>query len=78
MAIIGVNDDKWGETGMAFVIPKESGQVVSIKEIREFLKNKIAGYKHPAKVKMLTEFPLTATMKVRKSELKEKYAALHN
>jgi fatty-acyl-CoA synthase len=78
VAIIGVNDDKWGETGMAFVIPKQADQVISIEEIRDFLKNKIAGYKHPAKVKMMTEFPLTATMKVRKSELKEKYAALHN
>ena len=78
VAIIGVNDDKWGETGLAFVIPKEEGQLISIENIQEFLKDKIARYKHPAKIKMMTELPLTATMKVKKSELKDKYAMLDN
>ena len=78
VAIIGVNDDKWGETGLAFVIPKEEAQVVSIEEIQAFLEDKIAKYKHPAKVKMMKELPLTATMKVKKSELKEKYGTLNN
>lgn len=78
VAIIGINDSKWGEAGMAFVIPKQSGEVVNIEEIRDFLNDKIARYKHPAKVKMMTELPLTATMKVKKSELKEKYAGLDN
>ncbi len=78
VAIIGVNDDKWGETGLAFVIPKEEAQVVSIEEIQAFLEDKIAKYKHPAKVKMMKELPLTATMKVKKSELKEKYGTLKN
>lgn len=78
IAVIGVNDDKWGETGMAFVVPKETDQVISIEEIRKFLKDKIAGYKHPSKVRMMTELPLTATMKVKKAELKEKYARLDN
>src|SRR6056297_3848904 len=58
VAIIGVNDDKWGEVGMAFVIPEEAGQVVTIEEIHEFLKTRIAKYKHPARVQMMTELPL--------------------
>ncbi len=78
VAIIGVNDDKWGEVGMVFVIPAEENQVVTIEEIHEFLRTRIAKYKHPAKVQMMTEFPLTATMKVKKSELKEKYGELKN
>lgn len=78
VAIIGVNDAKWGEVGLAFVIPKVAGHKISIEEIQGYLKNKIARYKHPAKVKMMTELPLTATMKVKKAELKEKYAGFKN
>ncbi len=72
VSIIGVVDDKWGETGMAFIVPFK-GQEITLKEIKEFLSNKVAKYKHPAHVKIMTELPLTATMKVKKAELKEKY-----
>jgi fatty-acyl-CoA synthase len=78
IAITGITDPKWGETGVAFIIPRTPGEVVTIQEIREFLKDKIARYKHPTQVKMMTEFPLTATMKVKKAELREKYANLDN
>lgn len=70
VAIIGVPDAKWGEVGKAFVVPKEKGKIISIHEIRKFLADKIAKYKHPVHVEMLDELPLTATMKVKKSELK--------
>jgi fatty-acyl-CoA synthase len=71
-AIIGVPDDKWGETGMAFIVPAPN-QTITEKEIFEYLKGKVAKYKYPSRIKIMTELPLTATMKVRKAELKEKY-----
>jgi len=70
VAIIGVPDAKWGEVGKVFIVPKEKGKTISINEIRKFLADKIAKYKHPVHVEMLDELPLTATMKVKKSELK--------
>ncbi len=78
VAIIGVPDDKWGEVGMAFVVPATQGDVITVEEIRAFLKDQVAKYKHPAKVKLVAELPLTATMKVKKSELKKKYAESTN
>ncbi len=78
IAIIGVPDSKWGEVGAAFIVPKEKDKVISIEDVRDFLKDKIAKYKHPAHIKMLPELPLTATMKVKKSELKNKYADFDN
>jgi fatty-acyl-CoA synthase len=78
VAIIGVPDEKWGEVGAAFIVPKGKDKVISIEEIKSYLKDKIAKYKHPAHVKMMTELPLTATMKVKKSELKNKYAHIDN
>jgi fatty-acyl-CoA synthase len=74
VAIIGVPDDKWGETGMAFIQPMP-GQKITTEEILEFLKGRAAKYKHPTRFEFVEELPLTATMKVKKSELKERYSA---
>lgn len=78
VSIIGVPDDRWGEVGNAFIVPKQKGETIEIDEIRKFLADKLAKYKHPAKITMMTELPLTATMKVKKSELKKKYADFKN
>ena len=72
-AIIGVPDNKWGETGKAFIVPAPN-EAITEKEILEFLKDKVARYKYPTKFKFMKELPLTGTMKVKKSELKELYS----
>ncbi len=72
-AIIGVPDNKWGEIGKAFIVPAPN-ETITEKEILDFLKDKVAEYKHPTKFKFMKELPLTATMKVKKSELKELYS----
>lgn len=72
VAVIGVPDEKWGEVGKGFIVPSGDGGI-TVEEIQEFLKGKIARYKYPAKYQFLRELPLTATMKVKKVELREKY-----
>ncbi len=72
VAIIGVPDDRWGETGMAFVVPK-NGEKITENEVLDYLKDKVARYKYPSKVMFMDELPLTATMKVKKAELKARY-----
>lgn len=71
-AVIGVPDERWGEVGMGFIVPAQ-GETISASEIQEYLKGKVARYKHPAKYHVLKELPLTATMKVKKGELKARY-----
>ncbi len=73
VAIIGVPDDKWGETGMAFVLPNP-GEEVTNEDIISFLEGKASRYKYPRHVKLVDELPMTSTMKIKKAELKEKYA----
>jgi fatty-acyl-CoA synthase len=75
VAIIGIPDEKWGETGMAFVVPAQ-GETVTEEEIREFLKDKVASFKHPKYYRFMDDLPLTASMKVKKAELKEKYGVV--
>ncbi len=72
-AIIGVPDEKWGETGMAFIV-SEQAETVTEEEIYSHLNGKVARFKYPQHIRFIDELPLTATMKVRKAELKDKYA----
>jgi fatty-acyl-CoA synthase len=72
-AIIGVPDKKWGEIGMAFIVPAQNESITE-EEILEFLVDKVAKYKYPSRFKFMKELPLTGTFKVKKSELKAMYA----
>ena len=72
VAIIGVPDEKWGEVGMAFILPASS-HTTTEEELRAYLKGKAAGYKHPVHIKFMDELPMTGTMKIKKAELREKY-----
>lgn len=75
VAIIGVPDEKWGETGMAFIVV-EKGEILTKEEILAFLDGKVARYKFPRHVKFLDELPMTASGKMKKVELKEKYGTV--
>jgi fatty-acyl-CoA synthase len=73
-AIIGVPDDKWGETGMAFIVT-EKAEAVTKEEIYGHLDGKVARFKYPRHIQVMEELPLTATMKVRKEELRQRVAS---
>ena len=70
VAIIGVPDDKWGETGKAFIVV-EAGQELTQEEILSFLEGKAAKYKWPTQFEMIEALPMTASGKIKKAELKK-------
>lgn len=70
--VIGIPDDKWGEVGMA-VIVKKAGVEVTEKEVIDFCKNMLAKYKIPKKVVFTDALPRTATGKILKKTLREKF-----
>jgi acyl-CoA synthetase (AMP-forming)/AMP-acid ligase II len=74
VAIVGVPDDRLGEVGVAFVLPRD-GVVVDQDSIRSFCAGRIASYKVPERVVEIDALPLTPTGKVQKFVLKERYAA---
>jgi fatty-acyl-CoA synthase len=73
-AVIGVPDDKWGETIKAIVV-RAPGATVDEAGVIEHCKRHIAGYKAPTSVDFVDAIPRTATGKVQKFKLREPYWA---
>lgn len=68
--VFGIPDDKLGEQVCAWVQLKP-GQSMSTDELVEFCRNKIAHFKIPQHVRVVEEFPMTVTGKIRKVEMRE-------
>ena len=77
ITIIGIPDEKWGEAGKAFIVCKE-GKTITLAEIHAFLNGKVARYKYPKELEILDTLPMTASGKIKKSELKARYGVRLN
>jgi fatty-acyl-CoA synthase len=67
--VFGVPDAKYGEEVCAWVIPRR-GQAIDEQQVRDFCKGEIAHYKVPRYVRIVEAFPLTATGKPQKFEMR--------
>ena len=68
-AVISRKDERKNESPLAFIVLKENETATS-REILDFLKSKIAGYKIPREIIFVKDLPKTATGKILKRELK--------
>lgn len=68
-AVIGIPDDMWGESVVAFVVLKE-GCVLSYDEMKAWCVQRMSSYKIPKKLCVLLALPRNAMGKVMKPELK--------
>ena len=71
-AVIGVPHEKWGETPKALVVMREGGSA-SEAELIAFCRENLAHFKCPTSVEFPSELPRTATGKLQKFRLREKY-----
>jgi acyl-CoA synthetase (AMP-forming)/AMP-acid ligase II len=74
VAVIGVPDERWGETIKALIVTAE-GETVTEAEIIAWCKDRLARYKAPTSVEIREAIPRTATGKVQKFKLREPYWA---
>ncbi|WP_336135814.1 long-chain-fatty-acid--CoA ligase [Natronomonas amylolytica] len=71
-AVVPVPSEKWGETPKAVVVERP-GVDLTEDEVIEFVKGRLANYKAPTSVDFVDDLPETATGKVQKYELRERY-----
>jgi fatty-acyl-CoA synthase len=68
--VIGVPDERYGEELMAWVRLREGAEPLTAEGLREFCTGKLAHYKIPRYIKIVNEFPMTVTGKIRKVEMR--------
>jgi acyl-CoA synthetase (AMP-forming)/AMP-acid ligase II len=72
-AVVGLPHPKWGEAGVACVVPRE-GATVSEEAVRAHLQDRIARYKQPLRVVVWDALPKSGYGKVPKNLVKARLA----
>ncbi|MFV0316835.1 MAG: FadD3 family acyl-CoA ligase [Microthrixaceae bacterium] len=70
-AVVGVPDERMGEVAHAFVVPV-SGADLDPDQVVAWARDNMANFKAPRTVEVVTEFPLNASGKVLRHELRER------
>ena len=72
-AVVGVPDDRYGESLLAAVVPAP-GETLTAEELIEHCRGKIGGYKIPRRIAILEALPKSAMGKILKTELRRSYS----
>jgi HIP---CoA ligase len=73
-AVIGVPDERLGEVGMAFIIPRAGTRLLP-DEVIGWARQRMANYKVPRYVEICDDLPVNAVGKVMKDELRRRAVA---
>jgi acyl-CoA synthetase (AMP-forming)/AMP-acid ligase II len=76
VAVIGVPDEKWGESVLGLVVRTPDGAVTEA-ELIAYVKTKLAGYKCPKRIEFRDALARTATGKLQKFKLREPFWSDH-
>ncbi len=71
-AVIGVPDERWGETVKALIVVRP-GHEVTEREVLDFCRSRLAHYKCPTSVELRESLARTATGKLQKFKLRAPY-----
>lgn len=71
-AVIGIPDERWGETPKALVVLKP-GHAATAEDLLAHCRRHLAGFKIPSSVEFLDSLPKTGTGKIMKHALRDPY-----
>ncbi len=74
-AVIGIAHDVWGESGAAFIVPRDGAELAEA-DVLAFCRDHLARYKHPASIRFVDAIPRTASGKIQKHLLRTRGPAL--
>lgn len=66
--VVGRPDERWGEVAVAVVVPRPGAQL-SKADVMALFQGRLARYKHPREVHLVTSLPRTALGKVQRSQV---------
>lgn len=72
VAVIGIPDEKWGETVKAVVVPKP-GMTIEENEIIAYARERIAPFKAPRSIDVIEALPRNASGKILRKDLRAPY-----
>ncbi|NIH81518.1 long-chain-fatty-acid--CoA ligase [Amycolatopsis viridis] len=75
VALIGMPDERWGETPLAVIAPRAAGDAPTAAELGEWCADRLARYKQPRHVAVVTALPRNPSGKVLKTQLRADRAA---
>ena len=71
-AVVGIPDDKWGESVKGFVVIAAESSL-SEDEIISYSRTQIAAYKCPKSIEFINELPRNPSGKILRRELRDPY-----
>lgn len=74
VTVIGVPDDRWGETGVAVIVRRDDATLTP-DSLALFCGDRLARYKLPREVVVVAELPRNATGKIVKADIRSRYHA---
>lgn len=72
VAVIGVPDDKWGESVKAVCVPKP-GREIDANDVISWARERLAGYKIPRSIDIIPALPRNASGKILRRDLRAPY-----
>ncbi|KAA9166394.1 long-chain-fatty-acid--CoA ligase [Amycolatopsis acidicola] len=75
VALIGMPDEKWGETPLAVLSPRTQGEPPTPAELEEWCTERLARYKRPRRIAVVEALPRNPSGKVLKTQLRADRAA---
>jgi fatty-acyl-CoA synthase len=73
-AVIAIPDEQWGEVGLAYVVPVP-GAAITPDAVTAHVKGRLARFKCPKQVIVSAQLPRTASGKLQKNVLRERWLA---
>lgn len=70
LAVLGVPDQKWGESGLVAVVP-EPGVTITLDAVRAFADGKLGRFKLPTALLVLDALPRSTTDKISRPKIRE-------